>query len=705
MVSGISSFALRHRLSVLIFWGLILASGIYSGSHLQDRLTTTVQIPGSESDQANQILAKEFDENFEGMFTVIYKFKNSTVAEVETMKAQIAQAAQVIPQARVSSSRAIAGYLFASVQTSMDLTDSSLYTERLRDQLKAVGLVGSLVSGPPAIKSDVSPILDGDLRTGELLGGGFALALLILFLGFSRTVFIPFLFAAATISLSVSAIYLLSYVTTMVIYLPNLIALIGLGLAIDYSLLMIARYSKQRRAGDNHQSALATSYRTSGKTVVVSGLIVSGALLALLVIPIPFIRSLGIGAVTIPIASVLAALTLQPVLIDIFGKGSSVEKTGIMDRSAISFATRAANISIKSPKKVFVLSITALLPIAFLSIWVSVTPSSLTALPASLESSRALSLVTSNAGEGVITPHVLIVDLQEVGAASTVGSARDALVAKLSAADGVIAVASDSGGSYLSENGRFLKLYAVTSYGLGTSEDQDRVRDLRAINLSEFGFDTSARLIVGGAPAQGFDLLATLSTHVPWTVALMVLIVFIALFFAFKSMVLPLKAIALDALSILVACGALVIFTQLGLGQKIFGMYHLDQIEAWSLLLIAVVLFGLSMDYEVFIVSRIIEARREGASDEEAIRIGIRETASIVSAAALILIAALSGLILGHFAGLQEIGIGLAVGIAVDVTIIRIFLLPSAMVLLGNWNWWLPHILNKRESLLTYFHK
>jgi RND superfamily putative drug exporter len=693
MVSGISSFALRHRASVLLFWGLILASGLYSGSHLSDRLTTTVQIPGSESDQANQILAKEFDENFEGMFTVIYKFKNSTVAEVDVMKSQIAQAAEVIPQARVSSSRAIAGYLFASVQTSMDLTDSSLYTERLRTQLKVVGLEGSLVSGPPAIKSDVSPILDGDLRTGELLGGGFAFALLILFLGFSRTVFIPFVFAAAAISLSVTAIYLLSFVTTMVIYLPNLIALIGLGLAIDYSLLMIARYSKQRRAGESHQLALATTSRTAGKTVVISGLIASGALLALLLIPIPFIRSLGLGSVTIPIASVLAALTLQPVLIDIFGKGASAEKTGIMDRSAISFATRAANISIASPKKVFALSLTALLPLAFLSIWVSVTPSSLTALPDSLESSRALSLVTSNAGEGVITPHVLIIDLQEKGAANAVGAARDALVTKLSAADGVVAVASDSGGSYVSENGRYLKIYLVTSYGLGTSGDQDRVREIRDLNLADFGFGEGAGLLIGGAPAQGFDLLATLSTYVPWTVGLMIFLVFMALLFAFKSIVLPLKAITLDALSILVAFGSLVIFTQLGLGQKLFGMYRLDQIEAWSLLLIAVVLFGLSMDYEVFIVSRIIEARKEGASDEEAIRIGIRETASIVTAAALILIAALSGLIFGHFAGLQEIGLGLAVGIAIDATVIRIFLLPSAMVLLGRWNWWLPQFL------------
>lgn len=238
-------------------------------------------------------------------------------------------------------------------------------------------------------------------------------------------------------------------------------------------------------------------------------------------------------------------------------------------------------------------------------------------------------------------------------------------------------------------------MYVVTSSGLGTPADQERVSSLRAIDLATYGFPENARLLVGGAPAQGFDLISTLSRSVPWSVLLMVLIVFISLFIAFKSIVLPIKAVLLDGLSILVAYGSLVIFTQLGVGKRIFGTYQLDQIEAWSLLLIAVVLFGLSMDYEIFIVSRILEARKDGANDDEAIRIGIRETASIVTAAALVLVAALSGLILGHFAGLQEIGLGLAVGIAVDATIIRIFLLPSAMVLLGRWNWWLPQFLKR----------
>lgn len=697
MVTCISSFAVRHRVVVLILWLLVLASGIYTGSHLQDRLTTTVQIPGSESDKTNYILSTEFGENFEGMFTVIYKFKNSTIAEVDQMKAKIEEAAKIIPDAQVTNSRAIAGYLFASVQTSLDLTDSALYTEHLREAIRKTGLQGALVSGPPAIKSDVSPILDGDLRTGELLGGGFALLLLLLFLGFSRTVFIPFAFAAATISLSMTSIYLLSYVTTMVLYIPNLIALIGLGLAIDYSLLMIARYRRERRAGRDHAQSLATTTSTAGRTVVISGLIVSCGLLTLTVIPIPFIASLGLGGLTIPLASVLAALTLQPILIDILGKNASVEKIGLFDRSSVAIALRAADLSIRSPKRVIIGSLAAILPIAILTLWVNVTPSSLTALPQSLESSRALSLVTSNAGEGVITPHVLIIDLttSKPESEENIDSARNDFVAKLSAADGVVAVASDAGGSYRSADGRYLKMYVVTSSGLGTPADQERVSSLRAIDLATYGFPENARLLVGGAPAQGFDLISTLSRSVPWSVLLMVLIVFISLFIAFKSIVLPIKAVLLDGLSILVAYGSLVIFTQLGVGKRIFGTYQLDQIEAWSLLLIAVVLFGLSMDYEIFIVSRILEARKDGANDDEAIRIGIRETASIVTAAALVLVAALSGLILGHFAGLQEIGLGLAVGIAVDATIIRIFLLPSAMVLLGRWNWWLPQFLKR----------
>lgn len=184
MVTCISSFAVRHRVVVLILWLLVLASGIYTGSHLQDRLTTTVQIPGSESDKTNHILSTEFGENFEGMFTVIYKFKNSTIAEVDQMKAKIEEAAKIIPDAQVTNSRAIAGYLFASVQTSLDLTDSALYTEHLREAIRKTGLQGALVSGPPAIKSDVSPFLMAIYERENYLG-----AVLLSYFSFSFLVF------------------------------------------------------------------------------------------------------------------------------------------------------------------------------------------------------------------------------------------------------------------------------------------------------------------------------------------------------------------------------------------------------------------------------------------------------------------------------------------------------------------------------------
>ena len=165
---------------------------------------------------------------------------------------------------------------------------------------------------------------------------------------------------------------------------------------------------------------------------------------------------------------------------------------------------------------------------------------------------------------------------------------------------------------------------------------------------------------------------------------------YIVLLRAFRSVFLPLKAILMDLTSIAVAYGSLVLVFKFGLGSAILGTYRLDQIEAWVLVFLFPVLFGLSMDYEVFIVSRMREAKLHGASNNEAIVEGLAHTGGVVTAAAIILVGALGGLVNGHFAGLQEIGIGLAFGIMIDATIIRGLLLPSTMVLLGRWNWWLP---------------
>ena len=175
----------------------------------------------------------------------------------------------------------------------------------------------------------------------------------------------------------------------------------------------------------------------------------------------------------------------------------------------------------------------------------------------------------------------------------------------------------------------------------------------------------------------------------------MLLVAYLLLLRAFKSLILPLKAIFMDLISIGVAYGLMVLVFRHKVGSNFLGTYHIDQIEAWVLIFLFAVLFGLSMDYEVFMVSRMKEAWARGASNEEAIVEGLSETGGVVSAAAIILVGALGGFIFGHFAGLQQLGVGLAFGILIDATIIRGLLLPSAMVLLGKWNWWMPSRPNK----------
>ena len=203
-------------------------------------------------------------------------------------------------------------------------------------------------------------------------------------------------------------------------------------------------------------------------------------------------------------------------------------------------------------------------------------------------------------------------------------------------------------------------------------------------------FPPGTRFYVSGGPAQGFDLISELKSSTPRVVLLVLAITYLLLLRAFRSLFLPLKAIAMDLLSIASSFGILVLIFKSGIGATLLGTYHLPQIEAWVLLFLFALLFGLSMDYEVFIVSRMREAKDRGASNSEAIVEGMAQTGGVVSGGALIMVAASTGLVFGHFAGLQEVGVGLAFGILIDATIIRGLLLPATMELLDRWNWWLP---------------
>ena len=701
-------WVIGHRRTVLFTWIALTIVGLFAGSRLNEHLTTSIAVPGSESAKADEILASAFHENIEGTFTVVLNFKNASDARIADLKEKIARASQVIPDSEVTQQRAIGGILFATVGSQMSLSKAAAYTSTFRSALKDEGLSSALVTGPPAIDADVSPVLAADLRRGQAIALLMALLLLILMLGTCRAVMIPFLFALATISTSLGVIYLLAQKMLMVLYIPNIIELIGLGLAIDYSLLVVHRFRKENQGG-NEEAAITKTMRTAGTTVVISGISVAVALATLLLVPIPFVRSLGAAGVVVPLVSILAAVTLQPALLSYFGKSGVTQysfKVGFKGAMARrdpmqGLVAKLARVSVRNPLRVLVLAIVLLLALSASVLSLHVTPSSITSLPKHLESSRAIDVVIHRAGSGIITPHEIVIDLGGEGLASSppIEAARVKLVSALSSNQEVFITASGIKEPFVDSFGRYLRIFLVSNHDLGAPQTVSLVKQLRAHYLRTTDFPSRTHFYVSGGPAQGVDLITTLKNSAPKIVALVLVLTYLLLMRAFRSLLLPLKAIVMDLLSIASAFGALVLIFRSGIGITLFGTYHLPQIEVWVLIFLCALLFGLSMDYEVFIVSRIREAKDRGTSNAEAIVEGMAHTGGVVSGAAIILIAASSGLIFGHIAGLQEVGIGLAFGILIDATIIRGMLLPATMVLMGRWNWWLPtsRSLNRSE--------
>ena len=686
---------IKHRLAVLATWLILIVIGGFSAGNLNQHLTTSLTVPNSESAKAQEILLTNFGENLEGSFTIFYKFKEASDPEIADYKLKISEAVAEIPTARITQIRAISGVLFASVTTNYSLIEAAKYTDELRQSLVKQGLSEAMVTGPPAINSDVSPVLDQDLRRGQLIAITLALLFLLLVLGLSWAVLIPFIFAAATISLSISLIYLIAQQFLMVLYLPNIVELIGLGLAIDYSLLILYRFHRelQGRENANIPSAIERTMQSAGRTVMTSSLTVAFGLATLLLLPIPFMRSLGIAGLIVPLASLLAALTLQPALLSYFGKhlAAPVKFAGLLAKKDLqnNAWAKIAGFSIKWPKRVFAISFASLLLLGSGAFWLQLTPSAITALPQNLESAKALSLVTSSAGPGVITPAVIMVDFGKPGLATSASTtaARKALTAKLSKDPEIFIVATDVTPTFVDATGQFMRIFVIGRHSLGAPETSDLVDRIRANYLKNNDFPAGTKFYLGGPPAQGADLVDRITTYFPWLLGLGLLLTYLLLMRAFRSIWLPLKAIALGLISVSVAISAIVLVFRYSVGASLLGTYQIDQVEVWALVFLLVVLFGISMDYEVFIVSRMREAIDRGATNEEAIVEGMANTGGVVTAAALIFVAAVSGLVGGHFLGLQQIGVGLAVGVFIDATLIRGFLLPSAMVLLGKYNW------------------
>jgi RND superfamily putative drug exporter len=667
-------------------WVVAIALGAAGSLRLTPLLSTGFSLPGTDSDRVKQVLARDFDERSGAGFVLITKGDRALARARQAG----AQAALLLPGGNVDRTETLPSGAAASfVGSRLTGAQAAGRTRLLR---QAVG-AGVFVTGDAAIKHDVGLVLTRDLRVGELyLAVPVALVILLLVFG-TASALLPFLFAAATIPPALGIAWGAAHLLELSDYLRNMVLMIGFAIAIDYSLLVVNRYRDERRQGRSHVDAVAETMVHAGRTIVFSGLAVCVGLALMLLLPVPFLRGFGVGGLLIPLVSVACALTLLPVLL--LTLGERLERVRILPRGLAErrragehrlWAAHAGWV-MRRAKLLAPLVATLLVLAALPLIAIRVGPGSESSLPRGIPAMRGLAILQHGGGRDLLDPTTIIVDTKEARGASAAGLATAVgRFERLIRADPEVASVSPA---RRDRTGRYLRIDVVGRHDSAGEQAQSFADRLRARLIPAAGFPASVRVLAGGGAASAADFVSRTLGSFPWLILGVLALTYLLLARAFRSLLLPLKAIVLNLLTVAAACGLMIAVFQWGWGSP-FGFLKVGQIEGWIPVFMFTLLFGLSMDYEVFLVTRMREAWDRTRSNTGAVVHGLANTGRIVTAAGLIMAATFSGFLLGSIPPMQQLGFGLAAAIMIDITLIRGLLLPAAMGLAGRWNWYLP---------------
>jgi RND superfamily putative drug exporter len=694
---------IRFRWAVLAAWIVLLVTAGMAASGLSDLLTNRFVLPGAESEQAGQILERNFGRKPEGSFSLVVQGRPGAAQSLGApTRAAAARAAKELPTAKLVDVRPVsADVVSATIASELQPADAKGHTEAMREAAGAIPGARVYLTGQSAVESDLEPVQNHDLQVGELyIAIPVALAILIFVFG-TFAFLLPFMLAVVAIPVTLGLIWIFANFMTLSTYLTNMVALIGLGIAIDYSLLIVYRYREERRAGRDKDEAVARTMDTAGRAVVFSGTAVAIGLALMLAMPLPFMRGFGLAGLLIPLVSVLAAVTLLPVLL--YWLEDRLDRVRLIPRSVIerrsdherNFWARLAGTIMRRPLVFAVGTAALLLALATPITALQLGPGSNEGVPRNLEAVKGLNILAGAIGEGAISPTDIVVDTGRAGGAGDPAVQAGKLrLASLLRGDGEVADVVAAGPQTVDPSGRYLHIQAIGKHEYGLPPAQKFVDRLRDVIIPAAAFPTGVEVLAGGGPPFGVDFLDITYGAFPWLIAAVLLLTYVLLVRAFRSLLLPLKAIVLNLLSIGAAYGILVLVFKLGAGEP-FGLTQFDQIEGWIPVFLFAMLFGLSMDYEVFLVSRMREEWDANHDNASAVTQGLAKTGRLVTAAGLIMFAAFMGFVAGSIIGLQQFGLGLAAAILIDVTIIRALLVPSAMALFGRWNWWLPESVAK----------
>jgi putative drug exporter of the RND superfamily len=646
------------------------------------------QLNNPESEQAYQLIEERIPPTPEFTTDVVLVRSDSLTVEDPAFRRTIDQV--------ISDLQATPGVVFVADEAGPTTQRAAVVEVGLTDEGAAENVVETLephddetfdlyVTGEWSVERDFLTLSEEDLQKGELQFG-LPVALVVLLLVFGAVVagLVPLALAMVAIITALGLVSLVGIPFDLSIFTVNMLTGMGLALGIDYSLFVVSRFREERAAGREKLDAIAATGGTASRAVLFSGFAFVIAMFGLLLIPNTIFRSLAAGAILVGVTSVLGALTLLPAVLSLLGDRVNALRIPLIGRGAERgtgaegrFWGAIVRTVMRRPVVSAALSAGLLLALALPLLSYRTGEAGIRTLPDRFESKQGFNALEQEFGVGTTDDVQVVVDGEVTAPATRSGIERLAEQMRNDAA--FRQVETD-----FHPEGRLAVIEALPAGDSRDNRSLDAVRQLRQEEIS------GARVLVTGETAESIDYYALTDRWLPLLITFVLGLSFVLLTVAFRSIVVATTAILLNLLSVGAAYGVLILVFQEGVGNELFGFQQVDFIEAWVPLFLFAVLFGLSMDYNVFLLSRIRERYVGTGDNDDAVAHGIGSTARIITGAALIIIAVFGGFAVGDLVMFQQMGFGVAISLLIDATIIRSVLLPAVMKLLGEWNWYLP---------------
>ena len=601
---------------------------------------------------------------------------------------------------------------YAAVFVDIDEERSHQIVETVVEALGPTDL-NVYVGGGPAFYNDIQSVSESDLQRAEVIGLPFAAIVLLFVFGSVVAAAMPVAAGGATVLIGLSALWALGQFTSFSIFALNVVTLIGLGLGADYSLFLVSRF-REELAGADVDTALIRTVASAGRAVFFSGLAVLVGLSSLLIFEFMMLRSIGIGGAVVVFIAVLAAITLVPACLAVLGNRIDFLRIWRPRLGPGYDWQRVARAVMRRPLPIFVVVSALLIAMGIPFLHVRISAPDASVLPSDSPSRQAYDLLRSEFGEGSVAPLFIAIEfprpaLHSRSVAEMHGLAQalehDERVARV---DSIVSIdpriTLEEYQLLYSNQARIPDPYAaayastfvdgnvaIVSVEPRSASSSEEAREL-VYAIREYRDAAGMDALVGGGAAGLTDFVDRLYTDFPRAVVIILVATYVVLAILFRSAVLPLKAVVMNVMSLLASFGVLVLVFQDGWLSGFLGFEPLGFIEATLPIVLFALLFGLSMDYEVFLLSRIMEARDTGMNDVDAVALGLARSGRVITSAALVVIVVSLAFVSADIVLVKAIGLGGAIAVFVDATIIRSLLVPSTMRLLGRWNWWAPSL-------------